>query len=244
MRRNSALCWKLLGILASFGTCKAFLLSPRRYFSKSFKLRDVAREDLPDYNTPVDIDQIRLDENKWRRKDLFGTSLVDETMKELQTDEEFQETARRMETMGPAKMSKEERTKRRRALDQLGVPAFHTFLAQKIPETNGILRRRIPSVLQINIGLYCNQACGHCHVESSPLRTEHMTAHVAAQCLELLKNTPSITTLDITGGAPELHEHFRFLVKMARELRPDLDIIDRCNLTGTSGKFFIPVSPS
>jgi radical SAM/Cys-rich protein len=58
-----------------------------------------------------------------------------------------------------------------------------------------------------------------------------MTAETAAQCLELLKATPSITTLDITGGAPELNAHFRFLVKMARSFRPDLDIIDRCNLT-------------
>mmetsp|Transcript_11100 Transcript_11100/g.22405 ORF Transcript_11100/g.22405 Transcript_11100/m.22405 type:complete len:404 (+) Transcript_11100:251-1462(+) len=95
------------------------------------------------------------------------------------------------------------------------------------------LQRKAPTVLQINIGLYCNQACGHCHVESSPLRTEEMmTAQTAARCLELLKNTPSITTLDITGGAPELNQHFRYLVSTARALRgKDLIIIDRCNLT-------------
>ena len=72
-------------------------------------------------------------------------------------------------------------------------------------------------------------------VESSPLRTkEMMTMDVILQCLTILKNTPSITTLDITGGAPELHEHFRTLVSMARTIRPnpdDFDIIDRCNLT-------------
>jgi radical SAM/Cys-rich protein len=86
-------------------------------------------------------------------------------------------------------------------------------------------------VLQMNIGLYCNQACGHCHVESSPLRQEMMTAETAAQCVKLLAATPSITTLDITGGAPELNDSFRMLVQMAREVRPDVDIIDRCNLT-------------
>mmetsp|Transcript_14011 Transcript_14011/g.29580 ORF Transcript_14011/g.29580 Transcript_14011/m.29580 type:complete len:193 (-) Transcript_14011:181-759(-) len=59
-----------------------------------------------------------------------------------------------------------------------------------------------------------------------------MTAQTAARCLELLKNTPSITTLDITGGAPELNQHFRYLVSTARALRgKDLIIIDRCNLT-------------
>jgi radical SAM/Cys-rich protein len=58
-----------------------------------------------------------------------------------------------------------------------------------------------------------------------------MTAETASQCLKLLKNTPSITTLDITGGAPELNDNFRFLVAMARQFRPDIEIIDRCNLT-------------
>jgi len=71
-------------------------------------------------------------------------------------------------------------------------------------------------------------------VESSPKRTESMTVETAARCLELLKNSPEVTTLDITGGAPELNPNFRFLVQTARALRPnedDLDIIDRCNLT-------------
>lgn len=58
-----------------------------------------------------------------------------------------------------------------------------------------------------------------------------MTAEIAAQCVKLLKDSPTITTLDITGGAPELNDNFRFLVRMARTLRPDIDIIDRCNLT-------------
>jgi radical SAM/Cys-rich protein len=58
-----------------------------------------------------------------------------------------------------------------------------------------------------------------------------MTAETAAQCLKLLVNTPSLTTLDITGGAPELNDNFRYLVEMAHSLRPDVEIIDRCNLT-------------
>lgn len=192
----------------------------------------VVREDLPDYGTTsVDIDQHQLEKKeKWIRKDLFGTSLLNQTLSELEADEDFQDTAKRMEKIGAAGMSKEERTQRRRALDSLGVPEFNAFLSEKLG-TDGILHRKAPEVLQINIGLYCNQACGHCHVESSPLRQEMMTSDTAAQCLELLKNTPSLTTLDITGGAPELNDNFRFLVKMARELRPDIEIIDRCNLT-------------
>ena len=227
--RNAALAALLLSALSY---CDAFVpvSLPFRSSKQLFSTKEDIREDLPDYGkTSVEIDQIKLEKReRWRRKDLFGTSLLDQTLEELEKDTDFQETARRLETLGPEKMTREERTIRRRALDSLGVPDFNTFLSQKI---GGPLQRQVPEVLQINIGLYCNQACAHCHVESSPLRTESMSADTAAQCLELLKNTPSITTLDITGGAPELNAHFRFLVKMARSLRPDLDIIDRCNLT-------------
>jgi len=189
------------------------------------------RSDLPDFGkTPIDIENIRLEKAKpWRRKELFGQSLVQETLDELESDEEFQMTAQRYAEMGAEKISREERAQRRRALNDLGIPSFTSFLKDKeLPP----LERKEPAILQINIGLYCNQACGHCHVESSPLRKqEMMTAETAAQCLKLLAATPSITTLDITGGAPELNANFRYLVSMARQLRPDIEIIDRCNLT-------------
>ena len=197
--------------------------------------------DLPDYGkTTIEVDKIRLEPKKaeWRRRDLFGSSIVDQTMQELEEDEEFQATNKKLKDIGQEGMTKEERTKRRRALDNLGVPSFSKFLRDEMKtEEDGkkkpfLLERKTPKILQINIGLYCNQACAHCHVESSPLRTEEMmTADTAARCLELLKNTPSITTLDITGGAPELNENFRYLVQMARSMRPELEIIDRCNLT-------------
>jgi len=164
--------------------------------------------------------QNKVSENEWRRKDLFGKSLVDQTLQELEQN-----------PAPEAVLTKEERTMRRRALDDLGVPAFHTFMPSSALTSDDRLTRKEPTLLQLNIGLYCNQACGHCHVESSPLRKEMMTAETAAQCLELLVRTPSIKTLDITGGAPELNDQFRYLVRMARSLRPDLKIIDRCNLT-------------
>ena len=199
-----------------------------------------SRPDLPDYGkTSVEVDKIKLLDKTakpWRRKDLFGNSLVDQTMEELNNDQDFQRTAKLYETLGADGVTKEERANRRRALTSLGVPSFSQFLNEKMSDENGndfVLKRREPRVLQINIGLYCNQACGHCHVESSPLRTkEMMTAETAAQCLQVLKATPSITTLDITGGAPELNANFRYLVQTARSIRgKDLEIIDRCNLT-------------
>ena len=204
------------------------------HYSESLPKRQATvdrRPDLPDYGkTRVDVENIRLEKaEQWRRKDLFGSSLVEQTLHELKVDDEFQATARRYAEAGVEHVSREEKAKRRRALDDLGISSFTRFLRDK-----GVrkLERKSPSVLQINIGLYCNQACGHCHVESSPLReTEQMTAETAAQCLKLLESTPSIETLDVTGGAPELNENFRFLVRIARSIRPDLEIIDRCNLT-------------
>lgn len=202
-----------------------------------FKFSLLSTKDLPDYgNTSVEVDQHTLD-NKWRRRELFGQSLIDQTKEEMLNNSDFQETAQKLSEIGLKGMSKEERTKRRRALDALGVPSFNQFLAQKLGPDGSqnkhemVLTRKSTQVLQLNVGLFCNQACGHCHVESSPLRQETMSKEIAAQCMTLLYNTPSITTLDITGGAPEMQEQFRYIVSMARDLRPDLDIIDRCNLT-------------
>lgn len=176
---------------------------------------------------------------RWIREDLFGESLVGDTLRSLETDTEFQRTSERLDTLGPAAVSREERTLRRRALEDLGVPDWLTLVAQHkaarlgAPQLPLPLRRRTPTLLQVNIGLYCNQACAHCHVESSPLKTEEqMETDTVVRILYLLQRTPSITTLDITGGAPELNQNFRMLVSMARELRGDaLEIIDRCNLT-------------
>ena len=91
------------------------------------------------------------------------------------------------------------------------------------------LRRSRVRTLQLNIGKRCNLACHHCHVESGPKRTEAMDLRGAQRVLELLAASPDVETLDITGGAPELNEHFRFLVVGARALRRR--VIDRCNLT-------------
>ena len=61
------------------------------------------------------------------------------------------------------------------------------------------LPRRATEVLQLNVGLYCNQACSHCHVESSPKRTEVMSLEVAQRCIDILRKSPSIKSVDLTG---------------------------------------------
>jgi radical SAM/Cys-rich protein len=93
------------------------------------------------------------------------------------------------------------------------------------------LRPIAPTVLQMNVGKRCNQACHHCHVDAGPDRTEVMTDAVVEAVLEVLQQS-TISTLDITGGAPELHPRFREIVQRARAL--DRQVIDRCNLTITT----------
>jgi radical SAM/Cys-rich protein len=87
------------------------------------------------------------------------------------------------------------------------------------------------TILQMNVGKRCNQACHHCHVDAGPDRQEMMPDAVADACLDLLAAT-DIPTLDITGGAPELHPRFRDLVIRARAL--GRHVMDRCNLTITT----------
>jgi len=82
--------------------------------------------------------------------------------------------------------------------------------------------------LQINIGYKCNQACKHCHVNSSPLRTEKMSNEMISLIPKIIEKY-KIKTLDITGGAPELHPEFKNLITSLSTKQ--VDIIDRCNLT-------------
>ena len=91
------------------------------------------------------------------------------------------------------------------------------------------LRRAAVTTLQVNVGKRCNQACHHCHVDAGPKRTEMMTRETAERVLAVLDASPSIDTVDITGGAPELNPSFRRLVEGARDA--GRKVIDRCNLT-------------
>jgi radical SAM/Cys-rich protein len=90
------------------------------------------------------------------------------------------------------------------------------------------IRRARLDTLQVNLGYLCNQSCLHCHVNAGPNRTEMMEADMLALIPQVL-TARGITTLDLTGGAPELNTGFRALVQAARAL--GVRVIDRCNLT-------------
>lgn len=91
------------------------------------------------------------------------------------------------------------------------------------------IKRHKIETLQVNIGKKCNQACKHCHVASGPTRDENMDLKTVDRLIELLKFDNNITTVDITGGAPELNPHFTHFVKEVRKM--GFHVIDRCNLT-------------
>lgn len=90
------------------------------------------------------------------------------------------------------------------------------------------LTRASLDTLQVNVGYLCNQVCLHCHVNAGPKRTEIMTLDVVDDLLEFIA-VRGIKVLDLTGGAPEMNPHFKYLVSSARKL--GTHVIDRCNLT-------------
>ncbi len=112
--------------------------------------------------------------------------------------------------------------------------------SQKLHLRNGEgFTKRAVEVLQVNLGRYCNQACIHCHVEAGPTRKEMMNGDTLNAVLRFLASS-KIATLDITGGAPELHPSFDYLVESARKL--ECHVMDRCNLTVffEPGKGYLP----
>lgn len=84
-------------------------------------------------------------------------------------------------------------------------------------------------IMQINVGKMCNQTCTHCHVDAGPDRKEIMTRETMQFCLDALRQAPSVHTVDLTGGAPEMNPDFLWFVEEISKL--DVKTIVRSNLT-------------
>lgn len=112
-----------------------------------------------------------------------------------------------------------------RLLNAAGQPPFENTL---LHSGQGPLQAAGIQVLQVNVGKLCNQTCRHCHVDAGPERREIMSRAIMEICLDVLARA-DVPVLDITGGAPEMNPHFRWLVAEAR--RQGRHVIDRCNLT-------------
>jgi radical SAM/Cys-rich protein len=105
----------------------------------------------------------------------------------------------------------------------------------RYPSANNLVSTDFPAItrgklttLQVNLGYKCNQTCLHCHVNAGPNRTEMMQRETIDELIQFIQ-AANIQTLDVTGGAPEMNDHFRYLVVAARKL--GVQVIDRCNLT-------------
>jgi radical SAM/Cys-rich protein len=83
-------------------------------------------------------------------------------------------------------------------------------------------------VLQVNVGLKCNQHCLHCHLECSPERPERMEWPVMDMILKAVEAS-RCRLVDITGGAPELNPFFKSFVKALRDKNCSVQV--RTNLT-------------
>lgn len=124
-----------------------------------------------------------------------------------------------------------------RALDRLAAPPFGTpewpHFSEKLKNLGlNPLRPKGLDILQVNVGYVCNQTCSHCHVDAGPDRKEVMTASTFDEVFRVLQQArPS--TLDLTGGAPEMNPEFKPFVEQVRQsFSPsELDIVVRSNLT-------------
>ncbi|MGB5297639.1 MAG: arsenosugar biosynthesis radical SAM (seleno)protein ArsS [Thiogranum sp.] len=105
---------------------------------------------------------------------------------------------------------------------------MHATLPLLEPTDFPPIRRSRLQTLQVNLGYRCNQSCLHCHVNAGPHRREQMARETIDEIIAFLQGS-GIKSLDVTGGAPELHPDFRLLVESVRRL--GVHLIDRCNLT-------------
>jgi radical SAM/Cys-rich protein len=131
----------------------------------------------------------------------------------------------------PAAMERHERlnASEQRRLLAAAVPVEKSFTATLATQGLAEPRRKPLKVLQLNLGRLCNMQCSHCHVDAGPDQAHTlMPAEVVEQCLAALERLKP-ETVDLTGGAPELHPRFRDLVREARQ--QGCHVIDRCNLT-------------
>jgi radical SAM/Cys-rich protein len=91
-----------------------------------------------------------------------------------------------------------------------------------------VIKRDHLDILQVNLGYKCNLSCVHCHVNAGPSRTELMDRDTIDLLLSFAERH-QIRIMDLTGGAPEMNPHFKYLVTRARAM--NIEVIDRCNLT-------------
>jgi radical SAM/Cys-rich protein len=93
------------------------------------------------------------------------------------------------------------------------------------------LTRDQTTTLQVNIGRTCDLTCRHCHQDAGPTRHEMMSAETVAAVIATAVRL-NFTTIDITGGAPELLPSLPALIRGVAPLTKTVMI--RTNLVALS----------
>jgi radical SAM/Cys-rich protein len=110
-----------------------------------------------------------------------------------------------------------------------GVASFETTLMQR-----GLsLRRAHTTILQINVGLRCDLACRHCHLDAGPHRSEMMSRATMEAVIDFARRG-AFQTVDLTGGAPELAPDLPWFITQLRPLARQLLL--RTNLTALAAR--------
>ena len=105
----------------------------------------------------------------------------------------------------------------------------HLQFSDKLKEIDAFPLKPVTlDIFQVNLGKMCNQVCKHCHVDAGPDRKEIMGKDIMQLCLDAIEKSGA-ATVDLTGGAPEMNPHFRWLVEQLSAMGKH--IIVRCNLT-------------
>ena len=152
-----------------------------------------------------------------KKEEALSSSLIPSTLREMKVEEREMKELRERYKRGEARaIAREEKQRRQVALarvmkrrqqksgdaegrsDNAADMSMNHF-ERMVPRSE--LKKTGVNTVQVNVGLYCNQACTHCHVESSPKRTETMSLETVDQVLNVLAASPSVVTLDITGVA-------------------------------------------
>lgn len=95
-------------------------------------------------------------------------------------------------------------------------------------DEESLVTRDHPKMIQANLTACCNMACQHCHHGCNPARTERMGRDVLEAILSVAHQR-GMETIDITGGAPEMHPDFAWFLRQAVVTVPHVMV--RTNLT-------------
>ena len=99
---------------------------------------------------------------------------------------------------------------------------------QRLKKMGKTITKDMICIIQVNLGSLCNQSCIHCHVEASPESKEIMSWEIMEKIIHLIKKNPE-ADIDITGGAPELHQHIEDFISGCSNYTESITL--RSNLT-------------